>query len=69
MISRMQNLKESDPHIVTQGDNDKLRVLGSLLDIVCNDRDIPEIQSCIYFVHKVERCRLEDMKSEDQGQR
>ncbi len=41
-------------HIVAKGDDDKLRVLRPVLDIVRNDGDIAKIQSSINLVHEVE---------------
>lgn len=55
-------------HIVSKRDDDKLSVASALLDIVCDDRDIPEIQCCIDFIHEIQRSWLEDMESEDESE-
>ena len=33
-------------------------ILRAVLDVVCDDGDIAEVQCGIYLVHEVERCRL-----------
>jgi hypothetical protein len=45
--------------IVPEGDDDELRVLRPVLDVVRDDRNVPEIQRGIDFVHKVQRSRLD----------
>ena len=56
-------------HIVSKRNDDELRILRPVFDIVGNDRNISEIQRSVDFVHEVEWCRLEDMKRENQRQR
>ena len=45
--------------IVPERDDDELCVLGSVLDVIRNDRYVPEIQRGINLVHKVQRCGLD----------
>lgn len=52
--------------IVPEGDDDELCVLGPVLDVVRNDRYVPEIQSSIDFVHEVQRGGL-DMRNRFQS--
>ena len=41
-----------------EGNDDELRVLGSVLDVVRDDRHVPEIQRGVDLVHEVQRGRL-----------
>jgi len=43
---------------IPEGDDDELCILRAVLDVVGDDRNIPEIKRCIDFIHKVERSRL-----------
>lgn len=49
--ARMQDNGRNLP----QGDDDELRVLCSILDVVCDDGNIPEVESGIDLVHEVQR--------------
>lgn len=54
---------------VPKGNNDELRILRAVLDVVCNNRDIAEVERCINLVHEVKGSRFEVMESEDKSQR
>ncbi len=41
-----------------QRDDDKLGIFRAILDVVGNNRDVPEVQSCIDFIHEVQWSRL-----------
>ena len=43
---------------IPQGDDDELRVLRTVLDVVGDDGDVAEIQRGIDLVHEIERRRL-----------
>lgn len=46
-------------NILPQGDDDELRVLRPILDIVRHDGHISEVQCGVYFVHEIQRRRLD----------
>jgi hypothetical protein len=50
MIATIKTLPEAD--------NDELSILCSLLDIVCHNGHVLEVQGGVNFIHHVERCRL-----------
>ena len=56
-------------HIIPEGNNNKLSILGALLDIRRDDGDIPEIQRGIDLIHDVQRGGLIMMESEHQRER
>jgi len=59
-------------HVVSERNDDELSVLRTVLDIVGIDRNVPEVKCCVDLVHEVlvvQRCRFEDVKSEDESQR
>lgn len=43
---------------VPKRDNDELRILSSILDVVGNNRYVAEVKSGVDLVHEVERCGL-----------
>jgi hypothetical protein len=43
---------------IPKRDDDELCVLRPILDVVGDNGDITEVESCIDLVHKVQRCRL-----------
>jgi len=45
-------------HVRPQWYDDKLGIAGSLLDVVCNDRNVLEVQSGVDLVHDVQRRRF-----------
>jgi len=45
-----------------------LSVASALLYIVCDDRDVPEVQSGIDFIHEIKRGWLEDVESKDESE-
>ncbi|KAI6756206.1 hypothetical protein HG530_011942 [Fusarium avenaceum] len=69
-------------HVVAQRDDDELGVLGALLDVVGNDRDlrtirvsqgeggtyVSEIQRGIDLVHDIQRSRLVVVQGENESQ-
>ncbi len=50
-------------HVRPQWYDDKLGIAGSLLDVVCNDRNVLEVQSGVDLVHDVQRRRFIVVKS------
>ena len=56
-------------HIASQGYDDELCVFGPLLDVICHDGDVLEVQGRVNLVHDVQRGGLVIMQSKDQGQR
>ena len=58
--------RESD---VPKGDDDELRILRAILDIVRDDRDIAEVQGSIDLVHEVQRSGFVDVQREDERER
>ncbi|GMR33950.1 hypothetical protein PMAYCL1PPCAC_04145, partial [Pristionchus mayeri] len=69
------HLKDADEsigqleHVVAQRDDDELRVLRTILDVVADDGDVSEVERRIDLVHHVQRSGPESMKSEDEGER
>ena len=43
---------------IPQGDDDELRVLRTVFDVVGDDGDVAEVKSGIDLVHKVQGCGL-----------
>eukprot|EP00428_Durinskia_dybowskii_P065473 CAMPEP_0170384264 /NCGR_PEP_ID=MMETSP0117_2-20130122/15907_1 /TAXON_ID=400756 /ORGANISM="Durinskia baltica, Strain CSIRO CS-38" /LENGTH=213 /DNA_ID=CAMNT_0010640005 /DNA_START=219 /DNA_END=860 /DNA_ORIENTATION=- len=53
-------------HVIPQGDDDELGILRSLFDVVCDDGDVPEVQSGIDLIHEVQWCGLVVVQCKDQ---
>jgi hypothetical protein len=47
-------------HVVAERDNDELRVLRPVLDVVRDDGNVSEVESRIDLVHKVQGRGLDD---------
>ena len=43
---------------IPEGDDDELRILGPIFDIVGHDRDIAEIKCSVDLVHEIQRSGL-----------
>lgn len=56
-------------HVVSQRNDDKLRVLRAVFDVVRDNRYVAEVKRRINLVHEVERGRLIHVQSEHQGER
>ena len=52
-----------------QGDDDKLRVLRAVLDVVGDDGHVPEVERGVDLVHEVQRRGLVDVQGKDQCKR
>jgi len=52
-------LSQQELNTVPETDDDELSVLGPLLDVVCHNRHVLEVQGCVYLVHHVQRRRLQ----------
>lgn len=49
---------------IPKRNDDKLGVLGAVLDVIGDDGNIPEIERCVNLVHEVKRSRLHHAASE-----
>ena len=56
---RSSVITETVTRFTPEGDDDELRVLCSVFDVVRDDRDVSEIQCGVYFVHEVQRSGLD----------
>ena len=45
-------------HVVPQGYDDKLCVFSPIFDVVCDNGDVPEVESRVNLVHEVQWGRL-----------
>jgi hypothetical protein len=54
-----------DAKFVPEGNDDELRILGSVLDVVRDDGHVPEVQRCIDLVHEVQRGGLDEEREHD----
>jgi len=52
-------------HVVSEGDDNELSVLGPVFNVVSYNRNVSEVKRCIDLVHKVQRRWLEDMKGKN----
>ena len=52
-------------HLISERNDHKLGLLGPLLNVASDDRDISKVQSSIDFIHHVKRGRAHVMQCED----
>ena len=49
-------------HVIAERDDDELRVLRPIFDVVRNNRDISEVEGSVNLVHEIQRRRLSESK-------
>jgi hypothetical protein len=55
--------------MISQTNNDKLRIFSLIFDIIGDDRHILEVQSSIDFIEDIKRRRFVMMQGEDETKR
>ena len=45
-------------HVVPQGYDDELRIFSPIFDVICDNGDVPEVESRVDLVHEVQWGRL-----------
>ena len=66
-VGPLDHKQEGQVGFVPEGNDDELCVLSSVLDVVRDDRHVPEIQRGVDLVHEVQRGGLEPTQSGGAG--